>query len=137
MQLAVGRLGIVTEIDFKIVPQRLLTRTVTTQSFDDFVAWTLAAQDRFKTALASGSQTAISDSLRAVDQTQVGILLAINQISHSADVHAAGFSRYDCFLLDQARLRPWFIPCKYQIRQDWCEPLVSVMGPPKCYSMKI
>ena len=97
MQLAVGRLGIVTEIDFKIVPQRMLTRTVTTQSFDGFVAWTLAAQDRFKTALASGSQTAISDSLRAVDQTQVCILLAINQISHSADVHATVLSWYDCF----------------------------------------
>ncbi|BDA41344.1 probable D-arabinono-1,4-lactone oxidase at N-terminal half [Coccomyxa sp. Obi] len=78
-QLAVGRLGIVTEIDFKIVPQRLLTRTVETQSFDDFVAWTMAAQERFKAAVASGSQTAISDSLRAVDQTQLFWFVPLNQ----------------------------------------------------------
>lgn len=85
MQLAVGRLGIVTEIDFKIIPQRLLTRTVMTQSFDDFVAWTMAAQERFKAAVASGSQAAVSDSLRAVDQTQVCVPLDINQnLSHTA-----------------------------------------------------
>ncbi len=80
VQLAVGRLGIVTEIDFKIVPQRLLTRTVMTQTFDEFVSWTMKAQERFKAAVASGSQTAISDSLRAVDQTQVCNPLNLNKV---------------------------------------------------------
>ena len=71
VQLAVGRLGIITEIDFKIVPQRLLTRKVVPQTFDAFLEWTLAAQDRYKEAVAGGSEAAISASLAEVDMTQV------------------------------------------------------------------
>ena len=71
MQLAVGRLGIITEVDFKITPQSLLTRTVVPQSFEEFVAWTTAVQERYKDAVASGLEAAISQSLTTVDRTQV------------------------------------------------------------------
>ncbi|EIE25101.1 hypothetical protein COCSUDRAFT_40439 [Coccomyxa subellipsoidea C-169] len=78
-QLAVGRLGIITEIDFKIVPQRLLTRKVVPQTFDAFLEWTLAAQDRYKEAVAGGSEAAISASLAEVDMTQLFWFVPLNQ----------------------------------------------------------
>ena len=71
MQLGVGRLGIVTEVDFMILRQRMITRTVTPQSFWEFVDWTQALQDGYNRALASGSDAAISAALSPIDMTQV------------------------------------------------------------------
>lgn len=84
MQLAVGRLGIVTEIDFKIIPQRLLTRSVVNQTFGEFINWTVDIQDRYKLALASGSEAAISEALSPVDMTQACIALSDRQQTHRA-----------------------------------------------------
>ncbi|KAK9908861.1 hypothetical protein WJX75_003902 [Coccomyxa subellipsoidea] len=78
-QLAVGRLGIITEVDFKITPQSLLTRTVVPQSFEEFVAWTTAVQERYKDAVASGLEAAISQSLTTVDRTQLFWFVPLNQ----------------------------------------------------------
>ena len=71
LQISVGRLGVVTEVDFSIIPQQLLTRTVTNITFADFHRWAAIIQDNYKTAVVSGSQSAISAALQPLDRTQV------------------------------------------------------------------
>jgi hypothetical protein len=71
VQLGVGRLGIVTEVDLMILRQRMLTRAVTPQTFWEFVNWTQGIQAGYKQALASGDQAAISAALSPIDMTQV------------------------------------------------------------------
>lgn len=70
-QISVGRLGVITEVDFSIIPQQLLTRTVTNITFADFSKWAATAQDSYKAALQSGSEDAISAALQPLDRTQV------------------------------------------------------------------
>ena len=72
-QISVGRLGIITELDFVITPQQYLTRTETTISWQQFVNWTMALQEGYKAAIASGSQAAIEAALEPADMVQVQI----------------------------------------------------------------
>jgi hypothetical protein len=65
-------LGVITELDFLILRQRMLTRTVTPQTFWGFVNWTVGIQEGYKQALQTGDQTAISAALSPIDMTQVG-----------------------------------------------------------------
>ncbi len=71
LQISVGRLGVITEVDFSIIPQQLLTRAVTNITFGDFQRWTATAQDSYKAALQSNSEVAISAALQPLDRTQV------------------------------------------------------------------
>lgn len=70
-QISVGRLGIITELDFIITPQALITRTQQQLSWAQFVAWIGFTQDAYRAALASGSQAAISAALAPLDMAQV------------------------------------------------------------------
>ena len=56
-----------------ITPQQYLTRTETPISWQQFVNWTLALQEGYKAALASGSQAAIDTALELADMVQVQI----------------------------------------------------------------
>ena len=71
LQISVGRLGVIIEVDFSIIPQQLLTRSVTNITFTDFQKWTATAQDSYKAALQSNSEVAISAALQPLDRTQV------------------------------------------------------------------
>lgn len=71
MQISVGRLGVITEVDFAIIPQQLLTRTLTNMTFSDFQQWMAKNQDSYKAALQSGSPASISAALQPLDRTQV------------------------------------------------------------------
>ena len=70
-QISVGRLGVITEVDFSIIPQQLLTRSVTNITFADFAKLAATAQDSYKAALQSDSEDAISAALQPLDRTQV------------------------------------------------------------------
>jgi len=67
----VGRLGVITELHFSIIPQQLLTRMVSNITFSDFQKWISTAQDSYKAALQSGNQASISEALKPLDRTQV------------------------------------------------------------------
>ena len=71
LQISVGRLGIITELDFVMDPQALVTRTQQQLSWAQFVAWIAFTEDAYKVGLASGSQAAISAALAPLDMAQV------------------------------------------------------------------
>ena len=70
-QVSVGRLGIITKLKFPIQPQMAVQRTVTISSMGEFVLDIMAAQERYKAALATGSQSAMRDALQPLDNVQV------------------------------------------------------------------
>lgn len=70
-QISVGRLGVITEVEFSIIPQQLLTRGVTNITFVDFQKWAATAQDNYKAALQNDDEEAISTALQPLDRTQV------------------------------------------------------------------
>ena len=66
-----GRLGVITEVDLRIVPQRMLTRIVTDGTFDELVTGVEAAASAYSAALAANASAA--EALRALaplDMTQ-------------------------------------------------------------------
>lgn len=66
-----GRLGVITEVDLRIVPQRMLTCTVSTGTFDELVTGVEAAASAYAAALAANASAA--EALRALaplDMTQ-------------------------------------------------------------------
>lgn len=70
-QISVGRLGVITEVDLRIVPQRMLTRIVTDETFDELVTGVEAAASAYSAALAANASAA--EALRALaplDMTQ-------------------------------------------------------------------
>ncbi len=67
-----GRLGAITELDVAIVPQRLLARTVVTESLDDFISIVEAAAAAHAAALAGHAPAAeVLAALAPLDMTQV------------------------------------------------------------------
>ena len=69
-QVSVGRLGVITEIEFEIVPQRMVQRDTYTTSFDDFVDAIQALQDEHNEAQENGPE-AVASVLAAYEGTQV------------------------------------------------------------------
>ena len=72
LQISVGRLGVITELDFKIIPQQLLTRTLDNLTFSEYQSWLTSIQNTYKAALRSGDPSQISAALKPLDRTQVG-----------------------------------------------------------------
>ena len=70
-QISVGRLGVITEVEFNIIPQQLLTRGVTNITFADFQKWAATAPASYKAAVQSGDETAISTALQPLDRPPV------------------------------------------------------------------
>ena len=70
-QVSVGRLGIITRLKFPIQPQMAVQRTVTISSLGEFVLEIMAAQENYKAALATGSQSATRAALQPLDNVQV------------------------------------------------------------------
>ena len=72
-QVSVGRLGIITRLKFPIQPQMAVQRSVTVMSLDDFGSEIMTAQERYKAALSTGSQSAVRDALQPLDDVQVTV----------------------------------------------------------------
>ena len=83
LQISVGRLGVITELDFDIIPQQLLTRTLDNLTFSEYQSWITSIQNTYKAALQSGDPGRISAALKPLDRTQVGgsLLPAICHVS--------------------------------------------------------
>lgn len=64
-QISVGRLGVIVEVDLRIVPQRMLTRIVTDETFDELVAGVEAAASAYSAAVAANASAA--EALRALE----------------------------------------------------------------------
>jgi hypothetical protein len=56
-QVSVGRLGIITEMDFNIIPQAVVQRDHMTLTFDQFVAEIKIIQDTYNMAKSMGLDT--------------------------------------------------------------------------------
>jgi len=84
-QVSVGRLGVITELDVAIVPQRLLARTVMTEALDDFIASVEAAAAAHAAAVAVRAPAAeVLAALAPLDMTQVQPLPFYGQGGHFA-----------------------------------------------------
>ncbi|GMH44322.1 hypothetical protein BSKO_12256 [Bryopsis sp. KO-2023] len=69
--VSVGRLGIITELTLKILPQVLVERTNTGMGFDRFVDDMRVIQDAYRSARASGDRMGMFMALSPVDETQL------------------------------------------------------------------
>lgn len=71
VQVSVGRLGIITQLKFPIVPQMAVQRSLTIMQMADFTAELMSVQEAYKAAVSTGSQDAITQALRPLDDVQV------------------------------------------------------------------
>ena len=70
-QISVGRLGVLTELEFDIVPMKNYTRTVTSVGFIDWVQSVQQISQAYA-AIANGTSTASPSAVLApLDMTQV------------------------------------------------------------------
>ena len=71
LQVSVGRLGVITELDFEIVPQQMLARTAVSLSIDEAVDGIAAVSSAYAAALsANASASQIQEVLAPLDMTQ-------------------------------------------------------------------
>lgn len=73
VQIGVGRLGVITEVELEIVPQDMLEREVFSTSFDDFVAAMKQLQDDYVAALNGSSKSTVADVLSEYEGTQASL----------------------------------------------------------------
>ena len=70
-QIAVGRLGVITEMELSLIPQDMVTRVVTNMDFWEFVQALHQLQDDYNAALnGTGAQT-VAQVLASYEGTQV------------------------------------------------------------------
>ena len=72
-QVSIGRLGIITKLKFPIMPQMAVQRSLTIMPISDFAAELMSVQQDYKAALATGSQTAIREALKPLDDVQARV----------------------------------------------------------------
>ena len=66
-----GRLGVITELDFEIVPQQMLARTAVSLTIDEAVDGIAAVSSAYAAALAANaSASEIQAVLAPLDMTQ-------------------------------------------------------------------
>ena len=66
-----GRLGIITEMEFDIVPQQMLTRTGSNVKWPDFQAAIIKLQNDYNAVLNGTDDRAVEDVLDPWEGTQV------------------------------------------------------------------
>lgn len=72
LQVGVGRLGVITEVEMVIMPQDMVERTVTTMDFMDFVEAMQKLQDDYNSAMNGTSKRTVADVLAEYEGTQAG-----------------------------------------------------------------
>ena len=70
-QVAVGRLGVITEVDLRIFQQDMLERRVTETSSAGMLSNLLDLQHRYKLAIQASNTTAVAEALADYEGTQV------------------------------------------------------------------
>lgn len=68
--VSAGRLGVITKLKMRIMPQQSVQRTTQTLKFCEFAAQVMATQEAYKAAKASGDEDAVQQALFQVDETQ-------------------------------------------------------------------
>jgi len=68
--ISVGQLGLVTEVTFRIVPQQMVSKTVTERDFSDLLDIITSVSDSYNAAKESGNTNEIKDALFPVDELQ-------------------------------------------------------------------
>ena len=76
----VGRLGVITELTFRIKPQQAVKRKLQELSFEEFAAQVKVTQDAFNAAKAAGDDVAVRKSLAQLDETQALWHYALREI---------------------------------------------------------
>lgn len=71
LAVSVGRLGVITDVTMRIVPNEPVTRIGKEMSFNDFVDELQVTQDAYKAALAANDSAAVDTALSQVDETMV------------------------------------------------------------------
>lgn len=73
MQLAVGRLGIITKLTLTIVPNIQILRSLQQMSTQDFIDQIRDTQLQYAQALEDGSLEEQAAALQTLDETQVSV----------------------------------------------------------------
>ena len=71
-QIAVGRLGVITEVELSIIPQDMVERLTFETSFAEFVDSMMDLQEDYTEALNGTSPMTVSEVLSDYEGTQVG-----------------------------------------------------------------
>lgn len=80
-QVSVGRLGIITELEFELLPQQNLTRLGHSMAFTDFELSVLQLQEDYAAALNGTGNMTIDDVLEPWEGTQARMWLACTRNS--------------------------------------------------------
>ena len=71
LQVSVGRLGIITQLTLRIIPQLAVQRSLAQISDAQFAQQVKLTQDAYTSALSSGNQSLVDAALSQLDETQV------------------------------------------------------------------
>ncbi len=71
-QIAVGRLGVITEVELSIIPQDMVERVTFDSPFADFVDKMIDLQDDYTEAVNGTSSRTVAEVLSDYEGTQVG-----------------------------------------------------------------
>lgn len=80
MKVNLGRLGIVTEMTMRIIPQTAVRRTLETLDFASYVGRMKAIQEDYKTALKTGRHSNVKRALKPLWDTQIQYHAALGQV---------------------------------------------------------
>ena len=78
--VSVGRLGIITEITFKIVPQRAVKRDLQDISYNEFAAQIKLVEDAYNQARAKNDVDGMKFALSQIDETQAFINYPVSTV---------------------------------------------------------
>ena len=100
-QIAVGRLGVITEVELSIVPQDMVERVTFDSPFADFVDKMIDLQDDYTEAVNGTSSRTVAEVLSDFEGTQVG------------NCSSSGCSSRDAGLASQktSPVRPVIVQC--------------------------
>lgn len=84
---SVGRLGVVTELTLRIVPQTAVTRTLADLTFDEFAAEVRKVQDAYNEAKAADDWEGMQAALQPLDETQAFWTVQKSQVDRTDYIH--------------------------------------------------
>ena len=111
MQVSVGRLGIMTQLTLKIVPQQAVRRVEQDMTASQFADQVKQVQDAYTQAKQTGSASAIWAALHSLNETQVLVLVILSHAPMDSDfqIPAALTDNYIMLkaILDLASIVSW------------------------------
>ncbi|KAK9823265.1 hypothetical protein WJX72_001448 [[Myrmecia] bisecta] len=80
LQISVGRLGIITQLTFTIVPQRAVERSLAQITLAQFADQVTAAQNAYNQGSATNNLTLVEQALNSLDETQAFWFVETDQV---------------------------------------------------------